>query len=436
MPAVVVVGAQWGDEGKGKVVDLLSPYADLVVRYAGGANAGHTLVVGGEKLVLHLIPSGILHEGVRCIIGQGTVIDPATLNEEIDGVRAHGIDPSGRLLIAERAHVVMPHHKLVDGLREQFRTDTGRQAIGTTKRGIGPCYEDKVGRRGIRIGDLLRPGLEEKVAANLAAWKPFCEAVKGNLPSVEEVVAELKAEAAKLAPFVGDGARETAEAIAAGKNVLLEGAQGTMLDIDHGTYPFVTSSNAISGGACTGAGIGPSRIGRVVGITKAYTTRVGEGPFPTELDNEAGEALRQAGAEFGATTGRPRRTGWLDIPALRFAVRVNGLTSLAITKVDVLSGVEQLELCTAYRYEGELYDEPPFDALGEVEPIYEQLPGFSEDITGCREIDQLPAAARRYLDRISELVGCPIDLVSVGPDREQTIGLADPFGGRSDTIRP
>jgi len=423
MPAVVVVGAQWGDEGKGKVVDLLAPYADLVVRYAGGANAGHTLVVKGEKLVLHLIPSGILHEGKECVIGQGCVVDLGTLQEELDALDAKGIQTAGRLVLSERAHVVLPHHKIVDGLREK----ASDEKIGTTKRGIGPCYEDKVGRRGVRVGDLLRAGAEEKIAEAMAHWTPRVAELGGELPGAAVVAKEIVALAKGLEAYVGDGAKQTGEALAAGKKVLLEGAQGTMLDVDHGTYPFVTSSNAIAGGACTGAGVGPTKIDGVLGIAKAYATRVGGGPFPTELDGAEGDALREAGAEFGATTGRPRRCGWIDAPALRMAVRVNGMTSLALTKLDVLTGLEEVRVCTGYRFEGALHDEPPFDAFEAVEPVYESLPGWTENIEGCRTIDSLPENARAYVARIAQLVGCPVDIVSVGPDRDATIGLDDPF---------
>lgn len=422
MPAAVVVGAQWGDEGKGKIVDLLAPHADLVVRYAGGANAGHTLVVGGKKLVLHLVPSGILHEGKRCLIAQGTVVDPATLLEEIGALHERSLDPKGRLVVSDRAHVVLPQHKAIDAMRER-----GDDRIGTTKRGIGPTYEDKVGRRGIRVGDLVRPGLEEKIARNLEAWAPTAKALGETLPSLSDVLAQAQTWGEQLEGYVGDTGKDVARALSEGQKVLLEGAQGTMLDIDHGTYPFVTSSNAISGGACTGAGVGPTAIERVVGISKAYATRVGEGPFPTELTGELGERIRTAGAEFGATTGRPRRCGWLDAPALRLAVRVNGLTSLALTKLDVLRGLSTLRICTGYRFEGEIHDEPPFDAYGEVEAVYEDLPGFEEDIMGCRSRDALPANARAYVERIEALLECPAQIISVGPDRAETFGDTNPF---------
>ena len=423
MPAAIVVGAQWGDEGKGKIVDLLAPHADLVVRFAGGANAGHTLVVEGKKLVLHLVPSGILHAGKQCLVGQGTVVDPGTFLDELDGLSAGGIDVAGRLFIADRAHVVMPHHKAIDGWREE----ASGARIGTTKRGIGPTYEDKVGRRGIRVGDLVRDSLDAHVRRNLEAWKPEAEKLGHTLPDAADVIAQLRRWGERLAPFIADGAALANDALHAGRNVLLEGAQGSMLDIDHGTYPFVTSSNAGAGGACTGAGIGPTQIQRVIGITKAYATRVGGGPFPTELEGEVGERLRKAGAEFGATTGRPRRCGWIDIPSLRMAVQINGMTSLAITKLDVLTGFDELKICTRFRLDGETVDRPPFDAYDEVEPVYETMPGWSDDIGGCDSLEQLPEAARAYVDRIAELVECPISIVSVGPDRAQTLGSTNPF---------
>ena len=421
MPAAVVVGAQWGDEGKGKIVDLLSPHAELVVRYAGGANAGHTLVVEGKKIVLHLVPSGILHPDCKCVIGHGTVVDPGTVLEEIEALEASGVSCEGRLFISERAHVVLPHHKQLDALREQSRK------IGTTKRGIGPCYEDKVGRRGVRVGDLSSPRLRERLEHNLNSWQASAQAMGGELPSVDESMKTLRDYAERLRPYVADGGRIVADALAEGKKVLLEGAQGTMLDVDQGTYPFVTSSSAVAGGACTGSGIGPVAIERVVGIAKAYATRVGEGPFPTELENEIGERIRTAGAEFGATTGRPRRCGWIDMPALRLAVRANGLTSIALTKLDVLSGLDEVAIATHYKHDGELLSEPPFDAYDTVEAVYETMPGWTEDLGACRSRDDLPENARRYVERLEELSGCSMSIVSVGPDREETFGQFNPF---------
>ena len=423
MSVVVVVGAQWGDEGKGKVVDLYARYADVVARYGGGANAGHTLVVGGEKVVLHLVPSGALHEKTRCVIGPGTVVDPRVLVRELDVLRGRGLLDRPRVLVSERAHVVLPHHIEIDGLREK-----GDGAIGTTKRGIGPAYEDKVGRRGLRVGDLLRPKLfAEKLAANLERWEPFFRALGANEPDAKATTEEYMALGEKLRPYVADTSRVLCDAIALGQNVLLEGAQGTMLDVDHGTYPYVTSSTVIAGGASAGAGISPRVIDKVVGISKAYTTRVGGGPFPTELHGDVGDRLRAAGAEFGATTGRPRRCGWLDVPALKLAVRINGMTELALTKLDVLRGFDELSICTAYELDGATLDEPPYEGLERVRPVYETMPGWTEDIASCDSVDALPDRARAYVKRIEELAGCPLGLVSVGADRDATLRLEDPF---------
>jgi len=424
MSALVVVGAQWGDEGKGKVVDLYAPYADLVVRYAGGANAGHTLVVGGEKQILHLIPSGILHEQTRCVVGQGTVIDPAVFLKEIEALNERGVATQGRLLVSQRAHVVLPHHKLIDELREK----KSGGAIGTTKRGIGPCYEDKVARRGVRMGDLLHAErLRRNLDANLECWRPVAEDLGGTLPTTDDIVRQYAELGELLRAYIGDAAAIVRASIQAGEKMLLEGAQGTMLDIDNGTYPFVTSSNAVAGGACAGAGIGPTHIRSAIGIAKAYTTRVGGGPFPTELDNETGQRLRDAGAEYGSTTGRPRRCGWLDLVALRHAVAVNGLSELAITKLDVLSALPELEICVAYELDGERLTYPPYERVEAVQPIYETLEGWSEDLTSCRSRADLPPAAQRYLARIEREVGCRVGVVSVGPDREDTADLRDPF---------
>jgi len=424
MSALVVVGAQWGDEGKGKVVDLYAPYADLVVRYAGGANAGHTLVVGGEKQILHLIPSGILHEQTRCVVGQGTVIDPAVFLKEIEALNERGVATQGRLLVSQRAHVVLPHHKLIDELREK----KSGGAIGTTKRGIGPCYEDKVARRGVRMGDLLHAErLRRNLDANLECWRPVAEDLGGTLPTTDDIVRQYAELGELLRAYIGDAAAIVRASIQAGEKILLEGAQGTMLDIDNGTYPFVTSSNAVAGGACAGAGIGPTHIRSAIGIAKAYTTRVGGGPFPTELDNETGQRLRDAGAEYGSTTGRPRRCGWLDLVALRHAVAVNGLSELAITKLDVLSALPELEICVAYELDGERLTYPPYERVEAVQPIYETLEGWSEDLTSCRSRADLPPAAQRYLARIEREVGCRVGVVSVGPDREDTADLRDPF---------
>ncbi|MGE0785929.1 MAG: adenylosuccinate synthase [Sandaracinaceae bacterium] len=423
MSAVVIVGAQWGDEGKGKIVDLVSADADLVIRYGGGANAGHTLVVKGEKVVFHLIPSAALHRRPRCVLGAGMVIDPKVLTEELRELASRSLLWPGRLLISERAHVVLPVHFLVDALRER-----GPRAIGTTKRGIGPCYEDRAARLGVRIGDFLDATvLRAKIADCFAAWRSDIEAMGGEPPHPTQAAEELLRYADELGPWIGDAEGEAHAARERGERIVLEGAQGTMLDIDHGTYPFVTSSSVTAGGACTGSGLGPTHVGKVIGITKAYTTRVGEGPFPTELFGEEGDALRKAGAEFGATTGRPRRCGWLDIPVLRHAARVNGLTELAITKLDVLTGRERIDICVGYERDGQRLDIPPATGLERATPIYESLPGWTDDVGSARGMADLPANARAYVDRIAELSGVPIGIVSVGADRDETIRLRDTF---------
>jgi len=423
MGAVVVVGAQWGDEGKGKIVDIYSQYADVIVRTAGGANAGHTLVVEGEKIVFRLIPSGALNPKTRCVLGQGTVIDPNVLLTELSHLKKRNLYSAERFSVSDRAHVVLPHHMLIDGLRE-----AGKGSIGTTKKGIGPAYEDKAARRGIRVGDLVSPDkLRAKLVANLEAWRPVIAALGGEQPELQPCLDAYVAYGRELAPLIGDATRKVHQAIASGERVLLEGAQGSLLDIDSGTYPYVTSSSTTAGGACTGSGIGPTDIQAVLGITKAYTTRVGAGPFPTELHGEEGEALRKAGAEFGAVTGRPRRCGWLDIPALRYAARINGLTGLAITKVDVLTGLEELRLCVAYEHNGRRIDAPPYDGLDEVTPIYETFPGWSDSLSECRALHELPRNALRYICAIEDLVGCKAWLVSVGPDRKQTIQFSNPW---------
>ena len=425
MSAVVVVGAQWGDEGKGKVVDLFSPYADLVVRYAGGANAGHTLVVKGDKLILHLVPSGILHEDTRCVIGQGTVIDPVVLLEEVRSLEERRVRTEGRLVVSLRAHVVLPHHRLIDELRE---ARSGSGAIGTTKRGIGPCYEDKAARCGVRMGDLLNPErLAAKIESNLTHWEPVIVSLGGQVPEPQETIAQYSELGEALKNHIGDAGAIVGSAVNARQQILLEGAQGTMLDIDNGTYPYVTSSSAVAGGACGGAGLGPTKITRAIGIAKAYTTRVGGGPFPTELEDDIGRRLRDAGAEYGATTGRPRRCGWLDVVALRHAVAVNGLDEIAITKLDVLTGLGELKICLAYELDGERLVRPPYERIDEVRPVYESLQGWEEPLDSCRSRSDLPAAAQDYLARIEAETECPIGVVSVGPDRADTADLRDPF---------
>jgi adenylosuccinate synthase len=397
----------------------------MVVRYAGGANAGHTLVVGGKKTVLHLIPSGVLHPNAHIVIGQGTVIDPKVMVHEIDLLKDSCRLSPDRLLISDRAHVVLPQHMQIDALRER-----GDNAIGTTKRGIGPSYQDKAARRGVRICDLVRPErFRVKVAQNLEAWEPIARAHGETLPTVDQVCDIYLPLGEKLAPYVGNAGRVVDEAVRSKKNVLMEGAQGTLLDVDHGTYPFVTSSTTIAAGAAVGAGIGPSAIDRVIGITKAYATRVGGGPFPTELHGEPGELLRKAGNEYGATTGRPRRCGWLDLPALRYAVRVNGLHAFAMTKLDVLAGMQAIQLCVAYELDGDRLDEPPADAedVERIKPIYETVEAWQGDLTSAKKVEDLPKAVRTYIAKIEEATECPINLISVGADRAQTIALENPF---------
>ncbi len=422
MTAIVVVGAQWGDEGKGKVVDLLAEHAELVVRYAGGPNAGHTLVVGNDKLVVRLVPSGILQPATTCLMGQGMVVDPAVLTSEIDALEQRGVRVAGRLVISPLAHLILPYHLTIDGLRESAASD---RKIGTTKKGIGPCYEDKVARRGIRLGDLRDRGrVRDQVERCLAAWQPVAQALGGELGDAGSIVDALWPLAERIVPLLGDTSRLLDEAVRAKQRVLLEGAQGTLLDIDHGTYPFVTSSSAVAGGACTGAGIGPSRIDRVIGITKAYATRVGEGPFPSELSDATGARLRDRGGEFGSVTGRPRRTGWLDLPALRYAARVNGVDGWAITKLDVLTGLPTVEVCVGYEGEPEL----PLAGLADLKPVYRSFPGWESAIEGATKLEDLPSEARALVRFIEEDTGVPAFLVSVGPRRDQTITLRDPFG--------
>ena len=426
MANIVVVGAQWGDEGKGKLVDLLTERADLVVRFQGGNNAGHTLVVHGVKTVLHLIPSGVLHSGKRCVIGNGVVIDPKVLLSEIDGLQARGTHLDERQLqISDRAHVILPWHKAIDGLREDAGGD-GK--IGTTRRGIGPTYEAKVRRTGIRMADFVHgPTFEALVEEGVGDANEQIAMLGGERLSARAILQEYRPYAERLRPHVTDTTKVLFDASRTRQRILFEGAQGTQLDVDHGTYPFVTSSNCVSGGACTGAGVGPTVIDAVLGISKAYTTRVGSGPFPTELTGSMGEQLRKLGGEFGATTGRPRRCGWLDMVVLRHAVRVNGLTSIALTKLDVLSGLDELRICTGYRLGEEFFDTVPArrGALAEVTPVYELLPGWKADLTGMRRWEELPTAARAYVRRVEQLAGVPVALVSVGPGRQQTIELRE-----------
>jgi adenylosuccinate synthase len=423
MTTLTIVGAQWGDEGKGKVVDILASHADVVVRYGGGANAGHTLVVGTEKVVFHLVPSGALHPRPRLVLGPGMAIDPKVLVKELSVLEQRGLLTEGRVLISDRAHLVLSYHAAIDALRER-----GPGAIGTTKRGIGPCYEDRAARRGLRAGDLSNvAGFREKVAAALEAWRPTIEALGGEPPNTVQVADEYLKIGETLLPFIGDSLGPIHDARDAGQRVLLEGAQGTMLDVDHGTYPFVTSSSTAAGGACIGTGLAPSHIDRVIGISKAYTTRVGSGPFPTEMHGPEGDALREAGGEYGATTGRPRRCGWLDVPVLKHAVRVNGLSELALTKIDVLTGRDPVCICVAYEIDGRRVARPSEGDIARARPLYEEMPGWRADLTGCRSMSELPEEARSYLRRIEELVGVPVSMLSLGPERTQTIQIQDPW---------
>ncbi len=432
MSVVIVVGAQWGDEGKGKVVDLFTERADTVVRYGGGANAGHTLVIDGKKLVTHLVPSGVCHPGKSCVLGDGMVIDPQTLLEELADCQARGLLARGELLVGLGAHVILPYHKLIDGLRED-RGQARGNAIGTTRRGIGPAYEAKAGRRGVRMRDLYkRDRLRDLVLANMDELVPLIIHLGGTVPGTAEIESWIEAAyvaGQKLAPHTGDAGRHVARAIAEGRHVLFEGAQGCLLDLDHGTYPYVTSSSTIAAGACQSAGVGPTQIDAVVGITKAYATRVGAGPFPTELHGEAGDKLRIAGGEFGSTTGRPRRCGWLDLPALRMGVRLSGMQSLALTKLDVLADLPEVAVCTAYEVDGRELDEPPIDPddIERAKPIFTKFPGWGPLPTVTREISDLPPTARAFVETIERMSGVQFCLISVGPDRMQTIRLHDPF---------
>ena len=415
---LAVLGAQWGDEGKGKIVDLLTARFDLVARYQGGHNAGHTVYVNGTKFVLRLIPSGILHPDVICVIGNGVVVDPQALFSELDELTRNGIDVRNRLFVSDKAHLILPYHRDLDLLSEARR---GERKIGTTSRGIGPAYEDKIGRRGIRAGDLADPqGLEQNVRANVEARNRL---VQDSHMEWQTVLRQLLESGARLLPIVRDVSLMLAEAMRSGKSILFEGAQGTLLDIDHGTYPYVTSSNASIGGVCTGLGIGPRAIDGVLGVVKAYTTRVGEGPLPTELTGEMGNRLRDSGNEYGAVTGRPRRCGWYDAVAVRYGVRINGLDALALTKLDVLDGLERIEICTAYRCGSRTLTEFPSDLsqLAACQPVYESMPGWDTPTRGAKRFADLPENARRYIARLEQVSGVPAAIVSTGSDREDTI---------------
>ena len=425
MPATILVGTQWGDEGKGKATDLLAGDTDFVVRYQGGNNAGHTVLAGGQTLKLHLIPSGILYSHVVPVIADGVVIDPKVLLEEMDALSELGID-SGRLAISGNAHLIMPYHRELDRVTERY---LGKHALGTTRRGIGPAYADKAMRIGLRVQDLTDPSIfRQKLEVAIKEKNQVLSRVYNRLPlDPVHIADEYLAIGERLAAHITDTAALLYNALRDGKRVLLEGAQGTLLDLDHGTYPFVTSSNPIAGGGLASAGLGPREVDRVIGVTKAYVTRVGSGPFPTEDTGAAGAEMRDRGAEFGTTTGRPRRCGWFDAVLLRYAVRVNGLTELFVTKLDVLSGLATLKVCTAYRHEGRMFEDfPPHQSIfHKAEPVYEELEGWSEDLGAVRRPGALPGAAAKYVARIGELAGVPVRNLSVGPDREQTLSLEE-----------
>jgi adenylosuccinate synthase len=415
---IAVLGAQRGDEGKGTIVDLLTPGFSIVARYQGGHNAGHTVYANGRKFVLRLLPSGILHPGITCVIGNGLVVDPQALFGEIDELAAAGIDVGDRLMISDKAHLILPYHRELDLLSEARR---GERKIGTTSRGIGPAYEDKIARRGVRVGDLAnRSSLADAVEHNVAARNRL---IAESTMDAQQVLADLERAWVRMRPWVADASLFLARAREDGRSIMFEGAQGTLLDIDHGTYPYVTSSNATIGGVCTGLGVPPRAIDRVLGVAKAYTTRVGEGPLPTELTGEMGDRLRESGQEFGAVTGRPRRCGWFDAVAVRYASRINGLDALALTKLDVLDGLPELQVCTAYRCRGKVLTEMPgeLSELAACEPVYETLPGWTEPTRGVREYSDLPREARAYVARLEEITGVPAAIVSTGSGREETI---------------
>ena len=427
MSSVVVMGTQWGDEGKGKIVDHLAQQAQVVVRYQGGNNAGHTVVVKGVESKLNLLPSGILYPGKTCIIGNGVVVDPAHLLKEIAGMQERGIDMSG-LKISNRAQVILPYHRLMDEVDEESRGDA---KIGTTKKGIGPCYVDKNARIGIRFVDLMDPEeFARRLKINVTAKNRILTEIFGKEPlDYDKILADYLGYAEKLRPYVTDTIFTLHDAIGRGEKILFEGAQATMLDLDYGTYPYVTSSHPVAGGVCVGAGVCPSAIGKVIGVVKAYTTRVGEGPFVTELHDETGNLIRERGHEYGTTTGRPRRTGWLDTVVVKYACMLSGIDCLAITRLDILDALPTLKICTGYLYKGQPLHEYPasLKVLDEVEPVYEELPGWQSDITGIRRYEDLPLNARRYVERLSECAGARLGVISVGPDREQTILMEEMF---------
>ena len=428
MPAIVLVGAQWGDEGKGKATDLLGSEIDYVVKFNGGNNAGHTVVVGDQTYALHLLPSGILSPGVVPVIANGVVVDLGVLIDELDGLEARGLDTSA-LRISASAHLIPPYNRVLDKVTERF---LGKRRLGTTGRGIGPTYADKMTRIGIRVQDLYDPSiLRQKVEAALDSKNQLLlKLYNRRAIEVDEVMEELLRHAERIRPMVTDTVLELGSALDEGKTVLFEGGQATLLDVDHGTYPFVTSSNATAGGACTGSGVPPTRIDRVIGVFKAYTTRVGEGPFPTELDDEFGQRLRDVGAEYGTTTGRPRRCGWADVVIGRYARRVNGLTDVVLTKLDVLTGLEKIPVCVAYDVQGERFEEMPVNQsdVHHATPVYEELEGWSEDITGVRSFGDLPPAAQRYVERLEEHIGARISVIGVGPGRDEVVRRHDLLG--------
>jgi adenylosuccinate synthase len=425
MPNTVLIGAQWGDEGKGKIIDVLTEKVDWVVRYQGGNNAGHTVEIGNEKYVLHLVPSGILHAGKKCVIGNGLVVDPVALVKEIKGVVDRGIDPSGRFFISDRAHVVLPYHKLIDEYREK-KPSSGKM-IGTTKRGIGPTYGDKAARTGLRMGDLIDQNRETLLRERITANNRILMALGAAEINADEVVRDTLAAADYLAPFIQDTIPMLHAAIQKGQPILFEGAQGTMLDIDYGTYPFVTSSSATAGGACTGSGVPPHKIDKVLGVIKAYSTRVGEGPFPTELTDATGEALRKAGNEFGATTGRPRRCGWFDLVVARYSLMVNGIDVWAVTKLDVMDEMETIRICVAYECDGKRLEHVPANVrlLERCKPIYEDMPGWLCSTKSVSSWVELPEKAQKYIRRLEELTGVKVGILSVGPKRDSTIMLSN-----------
>ncbi len=429
MANVIVVGTQWGDEGKGKLVDILTEFAHVIVRFQGGSNAGHTVVVGENEFIFHQLPSGILHEQKRCIIGSGVVIDPVTLLEEIEEIKGKGFFGSDdALLISEEAQIVMPYHKRIDLARERKRGDN---KIGTTGRGIGPAYEDKVARRGIRLVDLVEEEIfRDKLEKNLEEKNFYLvNHLQDEGFSFQEMYDQYRALCEKISCYMANTSHVIDQKIQEGKDVLFEGAQGALLDVDHGTYPYVTSSNTIAGAACVGAGVGPVKIDRVIGVTKAYTTRVGSGPFPTELNDEVGNHLREQGGEYGATTGRPRRCGWFDVVVVRHSVRLGGLTDLAITKLDILKGLKKIKICTEYKFKGKKIQEFPASLLIQegCEPVYEEVKGWDEDISMVKDLNDLPSNAQKYVKLIEQLVGVDACMISLGNERGQTLMLKNPF---------